>query len=189
LDALDRARRLREEADLILRLLHFADVVGPYGRVVPTGSYYLDLMAYPDLDLYLSAVSVEQLFQIGARLAESPLVVQVVFERATEARLAGGLYLKPRIRYGDWGRPWKIDIWSLDDARIDELIEPMAGFKDKLTRELREQILRYKVSLLNSQFRTPKYSGYWIYRAFLDEGLADPRLVTDYLVAHGIRLE
>ena len=79
------------------------DIVRPYARVVPTGSYYLDLMMFPDIDLYISKVSLDDLFHIGAQLARCERVIQVVFERSRMARLPGGLYLKPRIEYGDWG--------------------------------------------------------------------------------------
>jgi hypothetical protein len=189
MDALERARRLREEADEVLDRARVLETLRRYGRVVPTGSYFLDAMAFPDIDLYVSAVSLEQLFAAGAQLAASPLVFQVVFEKTLEERLAGGLYLKPRIRYGDWGRPWKVDIWSFDDARIEELMAPMRRFKERMTPQLREQIIRYKVSLLNAEGRTPMLSGWWIYKAFLEEGLTDPAQVSRYLVGHGIQVE
>jgi hypothetical protein len=108
--------RLKEEADLIIQELNLYEVLSPYGRIVPTGSYFLDLMMYPDIDLYLSSVSIGQLFEIGGQLARSKMVFQVVFEKSRTPQLPGGLYLKARIDYGDWGRPWKIDIWSLDDS-------------------------------------------------------------------------
>jgi hypothetical protein len=188
MDPLERARRLKAEADYLLYEAGVYDILRAYGRVVPTGSYYLDVMVYPDIDLYLSQGSLEQLFAIGAQLARSPLVFQVVFEKDLDQTMAGGLYLKPRIRYGDWGRPWKIDIWSLDDAAIDERMAPMWRFREKMTPPLREAILQYKVSILTGSQRTPMHSGYWIYRAFLDEGFSDPREVTRFLVEHGIQM-
>jgi hypothetical protein len=189
MDALERARRLRNEADEVLERARVLEILRRYGRVVPTGSYFLDVMAFPDIDLYVSGVPLEQLFAIGAQLAASPLVFQVVFEKTLEERLAGGLYLKPRIRYGDWGRPWKVDIWSFDDARIEGLMAPMRRFRELMTPQLREQIIRYKVSLLNAEGRTPMQSGWWIYKAFLEEGITDPEQVGRFLVDHGIQVE
>jgi hypothetical protein len=188
-DPLQRAQRLTAEADQLLHELDVHGILGAYGRVVPTGSYFLDVMVYPDIDLYIPPVSMEQLFAIGGRLALSPLVFQVVVEKDLDGTMAGGLYLKPRVRFGDWGRPWKIDIWSLDDAALDERMEPMLRFREEMTPPLREAILHFKTSILTHEHRTPKYSGFWIYRAFLDEGLTDPGAVTRFLEQHGISVE
>jgi hypothetical protein len=188
IDPLQRSARLKEEADFVLQAVNLYQIVLPYGRITPTGSYYLDVMIYPDIDLYLSPVSVEELFAIGGQLATCDLVYQVVFEKSQTARLPGGLYLKPRIRYGEWGRPWKIDIWSLADELIDEKMAEIYRFKPAMTAEIREQIIRYKYAILTASQRTPMYSGYYICKAFIDEGLTDFQAVTDYLVAQGIRM-
>ena len=187
-DPVDRSLKLRQEADFILQEVKLHDILSPYGRVVPTGSYFLDIMVYPDIDLYISRVSIAQLFEIGGQLAGSELVYQVVFEKSRTLQLPGGLYLKPRIGYGDWGRPWKIDIWSLEDAIIDERMADMQRFKESMTGRLREQILRYKCAILTEQNRTPMYSGYFICKAFIDEGLSDSGQVTQYLIDNGIQM-
>ena len=111
-----------------------------------------------------------------------------MFERSKSPQLPGGLYLKARIDYGNWGRPWKVDIWSLPDVVIDEKMKDMRRFKRSLSGRLREQILTYKCSVLTEQNRTPMYSGYFIFKAFIDEGLSDFQQVTDYLVNNGIQM-
>ena len=189
MDPLERADRLKREADLILQKVGVFEILRPHGRIVPTGSYFLDVMAYPDIDLYISRVNIDRLFEIGGRLAGSDLVFQVVFEKSDDPRLPGGLYLKPRIRYGEWERPWKIDIWSLEDQVIDQLMQPMHHFKTRMTTVLREQIVRYKLSVMTGKDRPPRYSGYFIYKAFIDEGMTEFSAVTEYLVANGIRMD
>lgn len=188
MDALERSARLRREADVVLETVRLFDILQPHGRIVPIGSYYLDVMMYPDIDVYLSRVSLETLFAIGAQLAACDRVYQVVFEKSDTERLPGGLYLKPRIAYGEWGRPWKIDIWSLDDALIDQTMADLVRFKRAITAEVRERILRFKFSILTASGRTPMYSGYWICQAFIDEGLTDFGDVTQYLIEHGIEM-
>src|SRR5512143_1559033 len=116
MEPLERAIQLRNEADVVLGLIGLYDILRPYGKVFPNGSYFLDVMAYPDIDLYITKVSFDQLFAIGAQIARSELVLQILVSKIEDpVLLPGGLYLKPRIKYGDWGRPWKIDIWSLSD--------------------------------------------------------------------------
>jgi len=187
-DPIERASRLRQEADFVLQEVRLYDVLSPYGQVVPTGSYFLDVMMYPDIDVYLSQISIAEVFEIGEQLASSESVYQVVFEKSRTPELPGGLYLKPRINYGDWGRPWKIDIWSLEDAVIEEKMADMQRFKERMTPQLREQILRYKHSILTDANRTPMYSGYYICKAFIDKGMSDFDDVAQYLWDNGIHM-
>jgi hypothetical protein len=168
--------------------VRLSEIILPYGPLIPTGSYFLNVMVYPDLDVMIPPVSIEQLFQIGGQLAGAQKVYQVVFEKSRDPELAGGLYLKSRIEHGNWDRPWKIDIWSLNSATITQRLTMMQKYKDKLTDELREQIIRYKLSIMTPQHRTPMYSSYWVYKAFLDEGLRDYPKVTQYLIANGIQV-
>jgi hypothetical protein len=187
---LEHATKVKKEADVVLGLTKVFDIVRPYAQVYPTGSYFLDVMVYPDIDLYISRVSIEQLFEIGAQIATCEKVIQVIYERNPDpGQLPGGLYLKPRVNYGDWGRPWKIDIWSLVEGVIQEKMAEMQHFKTNMTPELRLAIIQYKLSVMTSQKRTPMYSGYYIYKAFIDEGLTDPESVTRYLISNGIQME
>jgi hypothetical protein len=186
---LERAAKLRKVADDVLGLIGLPDILQTYGTVYPTGSYFLDTMVYPDIDLYMPKVTVSQLFDIGAKIAACDQVTQVVFQRTDDPiNLPDGLYLKSRLIYGDWGRPWKIDLWSLSDSVIQARMAPMLHFQEKMTTELREQIILYKLSVMTAQKRTPVYSGYYIYKAFIDEGLTDFADVTRYLISNGIQV-
>jgi hypothetical protein len=82
-----------------------------------------------------------------------------------------------------------VDLWWLEADLIQEKMEIVHHFKQRLTPELRRQIIMYKYSLLNSAGRTPQFSGYFIYKAFLDEGLRDPVDVTDYLISNNIQID
>jgi hypothetical protein len=186
----ERAAKLRQEADLVLGLIRLDDILRPYGKVFPTGSYFLDVMVYPDIDLYIPKVSIDQLFEIGAQIASCGLITQVVFERTDDpVNMPEGLYLKSRVKYGEWGRPWKIDIWSLEEKIILNKMADMHHFRVKMTTGLREKIISYKLAVMTSQKRTPMYSGYYIYKAFIDEGLTDFDNVTQYLISNGIQIE
>ena len=187
LDPLNRADLLLQQAAQLLDNLHLVELLSPHGPITLTGSYYLNVMVYPDIDIYLPRLTIEQLFMVGGRLADSEKVLQVVFEQ-NDPMMPGGLYLKLRIALGDWRRPWKLDLWSIDPALLEQKMAPMRHFSTCLTPELRQQIIRYKLSILTPALRTPKYSGYFIYKAFIDEKLSDYTQVTRYLVANGIQM-
>lgn len=188
MDIFERAARLQEEALFLLSDLRLPDLVRPYGKLTIQGSCFLDVMVYPDLDVYFPPLTLPQLFTIAAALAAHPLVWQVVFEKSDDPGLPGGLYLKPRLHYGGWGRDWKIDIWSVEEAVSRPKMANQERWKNMLTPELRERILLYKHSVMTREGRTPMYSGYWIYQAILDEGMSDFVQISNYLKENGIKL-
>jgi len=184
----ERSAKLKAEADELLRQIKLAALCRDIGSLIPTGSYYLDLMIYPDIDLYLPPATPRQLFQIATQLVENHPVVRVNFLNGGPGELKNALYIKPVIATGDWERPWKIDIWAVDEAVISKKQAELDGFRTKLTPELREFILDYKYSILNEENRTPMFSGIHIYRAVLDHGMRDFTKITTYLREQGITL-
>jgi len=193
--AIERAEELKREGERLLLQTGLLEALEPCGEVQASGSYFLDAMAYPDIDLFAGSVPVGEVLRIAGQLAEHPLVTEVFFEKARPTmpggkaradQVPGGLYLKPTIEYGSWGRPWKVDIWFLDPVLIAEKMAPMRRFRSRLTPSLREQIVTYKLSILTPEGRTPRFSGMWIYKAFLEEGMTDFRQVSAYLRAQGV---
>ena len=185
-----RAEMLKHEADSIMDLLKLNEILDRYGEWNLTGSYALNVMVYPDLDIYLNLVGLPRLFEIGTQIATCEFVSQLVCEPSSDpVNLPGGLYLKARIKYGDWGRPWKIDLWSLPNDVMLNKNAQMSHFLQKITLELRQQIIEYKLSIMTAEKRTPMYSGYYIYKAFIDEGMTDFDEITAYLMANGIRVQ
>ncbi len=51
---------IKAEADVLLYERGLMDVLSKYGTVVPTGSYYMDLMTWRDLDLYLDMAAFDK---------------------------------------------------------------------------------------------------------------------------------
>jgi hypothetical protein len=102
--------------------------------------------------------------------------------------LKDGFYLKPEIEYGDWGRLWKIDIWSLPAAILEKVQTEMADLKVRMTLAHRATILDTKYQLLTEEGRTPMFSGIFIYRAVINLGMTQQTEIETYLTDNGIIL-
>ena len=73
INPIERANIIKREADALLDEVGVMEILTRYGQVTPTGSFFLDTMVYPDIDLYLSKVSISSLFEIGGKLAAHDL--------------------------------------------------------------------------------------------------------------------
>ena len=188
MDPAARSTKLKQEADALLQEIGLAKLCRDIGNLTPTGSYYLDVMIYPDIDLYLPPTTPRQLFQIAGHLAENYPVERLNYLNGGPGELKNGLYIKPVIAIGNWERPWKIDIWSVDQSIIVKKSGEMRSFKERMTPEQRELIIQYKFSILTPEHRTPIFSGYYIYQAVIDHGMTAPEEITEYLKMNSIQV-
>lgn len=184
----ERSVKLKLEADRLLKEIRLAERCQEIGPLTPTGSYYLDLMIYPDIDLYLPPTTPRQLFEIAAWLVEQHPVQRVYFLNGGPGPLKDALYIKPVIAVGKWERPWKIDIWAVDQSYIDEKQAELSDQNYRMTPDQRDLILAYKFSILNAQGRTPYFSGIHIYHAEIDHGLTQFADISAYLRAYSIQI-
>jgi len=167
-------------------------VLSTYDAVCYSGSFYLDLMAWPDLDVYLpldsSAQYLERFLTLGHRVASVCDVISLRYKnhvRYPEEPLPHGLYWGIRVRQ-DASVRWKIDIWALPPDVINANQRELDRLKAKLTPENRKRIVELKRAFLTPEGRTPVFSGYHIYCAVLDHGLAEFAKVKEYLADKGV---
>ncbi|MFC2078846.1 hypothetical protein ACFLSZ_02590 [Candidatus Bipolaricaulota bacterium] len=184
----ERSRALRQEADQVLDLIRLRELCAPIGRLMPTGSYFLDLMMYPDIDFNLPLTTPERLLSVGVELSKLECVKRIRYLRGGQGPLKDGFYLKPEINYGNWGRLWKIDIWSLPSVLLESTEAEMVDLRSRMTPEHRAIILDTKYRLLTDEGRTPMYSGIYIYKAVINEGMTELDGIVEFLNANGIVL-
>jgi hypothetical protein len=193
--ALEVAASLHAEATELVYKRGLHDALSSFGAVFYTGSFALDLMAWPDIDISLQLKpffhSIDKFFEVGNRVAECDNVVSMKFHNFHKfpiPELPPGLYWNAKINRST-GPSWKIDIWSTDKKAADENRRDMERIKKSLTQETRKLILDVKYSLITDEGRTPVLSGYHIYQAVLVEGLKDREAIVKYLRDHGIDLK
>jgi hypothetical protein len=185
-----RSKILRKEADAVMTMIDLKKHCADIGEITPTGSYFLDCMMYPDIDLYIPLVPAGVFLGLATKLAQYECVRAINFEKGgpEDGDLAHGFYLKPRIAYGNWGRLWKIDIWSLSEEVIRDKQGMLEDIKKRMTSAQKRIILDYKYSILTEEKRTPMFSGFFIYQAVVDQGMTDFNDITTYLRDNGIRV-
>jgi hypothetical protein len=188
----ERARKLRKEADVVLKMINLERHCARIGQVIPTGSYFMDLMMYPDIDLYIPYTNIKDIFALAAKLAQYDSVAEIVFQKGSSIgwrkELAKGYYLKPIIEYGKWGRPWKVDTWSLPNTVVEKKLRELQDLKDRMTGAQKNLILNYKYSILTEKGRTPMFSGIFIYQAVINKSMTKYRDITKYLISNGIKM-
>ena len=184
--ASERSAALLKEADELLDFIRLRDYCACIGEIIPTGSYFLDLMMYPDVDLYLPMTTSENILAVAAQLLRLDCVQRITLQKGTEGDLKDGLYLKPVIERGNWERPWKIDIWSLPESVIQKKQAVLIDYKERMTAEHRDRILDFKLRLLTQEGRTPMFSGIHIYKAVIDHDVQDLGQVILFLKENGI---
>ena len=190
------ADKLHAEADEILHGGRRVDgILRGYGKVHYTGSYALDLMAWPDIDITMvldgDPYSFETFFAMGRELAQVEGVDKIEYWNSLKwdvHNLPKGLYWGVRLDTGNWPVPWKIDVWATNDTEFTRNQELMKRLSGELTPEARKLIVEIKHSVLTPEGRTPQGSGYYIYEAVLFKGLRTPREVRQYVREHGINI-
>jgi len=182
----ERARQLRREADQVLVKIRLREHCADIGEIIPTGSYFLDVMVYPDIDLYLPPTSPERLLALGCQLAQYDCVRRLNFAKGGPGDLRDGFYLKPVIEMGNWERAWKVDMWALPLAVVEKKQRELTALKERMTAGQRRRIVEYKLSILKDSGRTPMFSGIYIYRAVINHGLENSEDISNYLRKNSI---
>ncbi|HUV38746.1 MAG TPA: hypothetical protein VMY39_03990 [Planctomycetota bacterium] len=195
MDAHEIADALHREADEILYRRGVDAILQSFGRVHYTGSYALNLMAWPDIDITMvldgDPYSFDNFFEMGKQLAAVEGVDKIEYWNSLNwdvANLPKGLYWGVRCKTATREVPWKIDVWATNEAEFRSNQQLMKRLAGEITDEARKLIVEVKHAMLTPEGRTPQGSGYYIYEAVLFKGLRAARDIREYLKQHGINL-
>jgi hypothetical protein len=168
--------QMKAVADRILRESGIIDVLKEYGEVKIGGSYALDVMLRPDIDLFVitpehdweKVTSVYSKIMARRYFREFDFVNWVDFDGEGVVSMRG-YYFQPWVPID--GRLWKMDIWLItaDQDRSDSLTN---HFKELLGREPDESkriaILEIKKAMLEGKKYRNGVNGRLIYEAVLE---------------------
>lgn len=141
-----------KESDNILYNLGLKVTLDKYGETFVTGSYYLDLMTWRDLDIYVinDDFNKSDLFDLGKEIVEKLNPYKMIFNNECIRQRSGlpkGLY------WGIYtiidGNEWKIDIWCVDSKQAKEFKKDIISMKEKINDERKDLILQIKSKICN----------------------------------------
>ncbi len=192
MNPLDCAAALKQEADALLYGSGIDRIVRAFGEVFYTESYFLDLMAWRDIDVHLvlepDACDLDRFWEMGRQLAQLEGVHRSNFlntRRHPRKDLPPGFYWGVKLDTKQ-GAEWKIDIWATEAPAMQRNRAGMERIANALTEDTRRSILEIKHALMLPEGRTPIMSGVHIYEAVLFNGLRDLESIRGYLREQGV---
>ncbi len=179
---------MRNQADKILEQSGVIKILADYGEVKIGGSYALDVMLRPDIDLFVveQEHDWEKILEIQSKIMrtryfrEFDFVNWVDFERPSPDFMRG-YYFQPWVPAGD--QLWKIDIWIItsEHDRSAQTSEHFKKLLDGAGESKKIAILEIKEAMRQGKKYRPGVDGQLIYRAVLENGVTTPKGFEEFL--------
>jgi hypothetical protein len=174
-DLLAQAAALRADAD---RLLHDEGMLAAVAAVGPAfviGSYALDLMTWPDVDVSLQLPhdrDVAAFFDVGRAIAARFVAIRMSFSNQfirPDQPFDHGLYWGIRLLRG--GREWKVDLWGYGPAAYRAHLAEFEALRARLAGADRTAILRVKDAVCRRPAYRRDVTSMDVYAAVAEHGV------------------
>jgi hypothetical protein len=186
---LEKSKKIKSQADKILKESGIIDIMRDYGEVKIGGSYALDVMLRPDLDFFIIREQHDwnKFLDIHSRIMKLKYFSEVNFANWIDFKDADldfmpGYYIQPRISIE--GQEWKMDIWFIT-PEFDKSAERTDYYKKLLEKESDEgkrvSILEVKEAMRQGRKYVEGVDGKLIYKAVLEDGIGSVAEFKDYL--------
>jgi|SRR3989344_542459 len=174
---LEESKRIKEQADKILKESGILDILKDYGEVKIGGSYVLDVMLRPDLDLFVITQEHDwnKVLKISADIMKSRYFREFDFVNwidfgDKDIDAMKGYYFQPWVPIE--GQLWKMDLWLItpDQYKGSELTDRFKSLLDKETGvSKRLAILEIKKAMRQGKKYVKGVDGRLIYQAVLEK--------------------
>ncbi|MCH5197426.1 MAG: hypothetical protein J1E34_00840 [Oscillospiraceae bacterium] len=163
----------KDNADKLLYDFGLFGELNKYGTAYIVGSYYMDLMAWNDLDIYVSNkfMSKDKLYELTLFIVRT---FKPVWYEAKEEIKDGNKVWFHGFETKISGCLWNVDIWFFDDETISNALDFARNIKQKLINDpgAKEIVINIKHSLIVSeQYGFDKYSSMDVYRAVFENNI------------------
>ena len=163
----------KNNADKLLYDFGLLNELNNYGTPYIVGSYAMDLMAWNDLDIYVSneAMLKEKLYELTSFILRTfhPVWYEAKKE-VSDGKTAWFHGFETEIL----GELCNVDIWFFDKDTITKALDFSMNIKQKLlvNPELKEVVINIKQSLIeNEQYGFDKFSSMDVYSAVFEDNI------------------
>jgi len=177
----EKQKKLHKQAEKILKDLNLIEVLKKYGVPKIVGSYALELMSWPDIDIVvITEPNYKHYLNLVNYLFEKEDIYSLNlqdFRKSIYPDRPQGIYcgisyiVKPNTF-------WKIDVWFFPDVKAFDVINEV---KSKLTDINRAIILKIKNEMREKIKHGKEISGIDVYKAVLENGVRDLEGFRQYL--------
>src|SRR3989344_2197851 len=167
-DLIAQSQKLKHQADRILKESRLVEILTTYGNPKITGSYPLDVMLRPDLDIYVLTQhhDVKKMTTVISTLIENHYFNEIDFADWLNYSRKGliGYYLQPHTSLD--GVDWKMDVWLIKENLYKPYTEEYIDLL-RASPEKRKTILKIKNDLREGDKYIRGINGRKIYDAVL----------------------
>ena len=175
----------KNNADKLLYYFDLLNELNNYGTPYIVGSYSMDLMAWNDLDIYVSNefMSTEKLYELTSFVLN---IFHPVWYEAKKDVIDGKTAWFHGFETEVLGKLCNVDIWFLDNDTITKALDFSKNIEQKLLvkPELKEIVIKIKQSLItNEQYGFDKLSSMDVYKAVFEDNI---RSYKEFIENYGV---
>ena len=162
--------QLKSEIDSILAKFSLNEILNSHGKVLVTGSYTYDLMAWRDYDLVvqLNNYNMSEVYalveEMGIRLNPDKFRILNNLKKI-ESNRPEGVWL------GVYVEDWKLDIWLMNSQNFEKEVQRTNVMQQKLKDIDKEILISIKAVLSDDPDYHVKFSSVDLYTAYLEGGV------------------
>ena len=185
---LEESKRIKSQADKILKESGIVEILQSYGEVKIGGSYALNVMLRPDLDLFVITNKHDwnKLLNIQSKIMKTKYFREFDFVNWIDFKeevsdFMPGYYFQPWVPIDD--QLWKIDVW-LFTPEYDKSAGTTEHFKNLLSNadeSKRIAILAIKEAMRQGKKYIEGVHGKLIYKAVLENGVTTLKDFEEFL--------
>ena len=175
----------KNNADKLLYDFGLLNELKNYGTPYIVGSYAMDLMAWNDLDIYVSSesMSTEKLYELTSFILRT---LSPVWYEAKKEVSDGKTVWFHGFETEMLGELCNVDIWFFDSDTITKALDFSKNIKQKLlvNPELKAIVINIKQSLIeNEQYGFDKFSSMDVYKAVFEDNI---RSYKEFIENYGV---